>query len=270
MKRVHPVPRTLRYEWVRLTTLISTWLLAAAAVAVTALAARGYGVTLTAFTAGGTVVPSQEVLLAVIGNASFAPLAAGIFGVLAAGGDYRQGTARVMHAVTVACPQSVGAKALVAAVFSLAVMACATATSWAVAGVTLPTELISTATYRDLLVLHGGLLLQTTCWTLLGIAITVVFRSQTIGVVSFVVIPYMLEPMIRMSILLAGPPWLTQVARYLPFTASTSMSNIAGEKGTFLADASQRLTPGAAVLVFGLFTAVLLAAAVARLRRQGA
>lgn len=65
--------RPVRYEWVRLTTLTSTWLLAAAAVAVTALAAWGYAFTVTEFQSEEIAVTAQEALVAVINKASFAP-----------------------------------------------------------------------------------------------------------------------------------------------------------------------------------------------------
>ncbi|WP_327325179.1 ABC transporter permease [Streptomyces sp. NBC_01210] len=261
--------RPVRYEWVRLTTLTSTWLLAAAAVAVTALAAWGYAFTVTEFQSEEIAVTAQEALVAVINKASFAPLAAGVFGALAMGGDYRHGTIRATLAVTPVRSRAVAAKALVAGGFALAVTGCATAVSWIVASATLPAELISGVSYGDLIVLHGGLLLQTVCWTLIGIAITVVFRSQAVGTVSLVAIPYVLEPMVRTGGLFADSPWLAQAAKYLPFAAGTSMSNIAGDEGAFLAEASQRMAPGTAVLVFGLFTGALFVGAVAQFRRQG-
>ncbi|MGW3274074.1 hypothetical protein ACWDFH_21765 [Streptomyces kronopolitis] len=261
--------RSVRYEWVRLTTLTSTWLLAAAAIAVTALAAWGYAFTVTEFQSDDTGATVQEALVAVIGKASFAPLAAGIFGALAVGGDYRHGTIRATLAVTPVRSRAIAAKALVAGGFSLAVTACTTAVSWIVASTALPAKLIQGVSYGDLMVLHGGLLLQTVGWTLIGITITVMFRSQAVGTVALVAIPYVLEPMVRTGGLFANSPWLAQAAKYLPFAAGNSMSNIAGDEGTFLAAASQRMTPGTAILVFGLFTGALFVGAVVRFRRQG-
>ncbi|MEU2159309.1 ABC transporter permease subunit [Streptomyces sp. NPDC019396] len=261
--------RPVRYEWARLTTLTSTWLLAAVTIAVTALASWGYTFTVTEFQSTEMAVTPQEALVAVINKASFVPLAAGIFGALAMGGDYRHGTIRATLAITPVRSRAIAAKAVVAGGFALTVMACSTAVSWIVACTSLPVELISRASYGDLIVLHCGLLLQTVCWTLIGIAITIMFRSQTVAMVSLVAIPYMLEPMVRTGGMLTSSPWLTHMAKYLPFAAGTSMSNISGDDGAFLADASQRLTPATAILVFGLFTAALYVAAVTRFRSQG-
>ncbi|MEU2432624.1 hypothetical protein ABZ611_24515 [Streptomyces sp. NPDC007861] len=261
--------RPERYEWVRLTTLKSTWLIATAAIAVTALAAWGYAFTITEVQSEGIAVTAREALVAVINKASFAPLAAGVFGALAMGGDYRHSTMRATLAVTPVRTRAIAAKFLVAGGFAVAVTACATVISWIVAGAALPAALISDVSYGSLIVLHGGLVLQTVCWTLIGIALTVIFRSQAVGTVSLVAVPYVLEPMIRAGGMFADSSWLAQVAKYLPFAAGTSMSNIAGGEGAFLAEASQHMAPGTAVLVFGLFTGTLFVGAVARFRQQG-
>ncbi|MCD0445727.1 hypothetical protein LO763_19140 [Glycomyces sp. A-F 0318] len=258
----------LAYEWTRLLTLRSTWWIAAVAVAATAVVTWGYASVTVGVGDLGLAVGSAEAVVMVIGRSSFAPLAAGLIGVLAVGAEYRHRTLRTTALVTPDRTAALTAKAVTVACFAIAIGAAGLAASWAVGAATLAGRIDLAAPAGLLVGFHAAHLLQVAGWALIGLAVTVAARSQVIGLAVIVLVPNVVEPLFGSIGTLSGQDWLARVGAYLPFSAGQAMTDIAGSTPALLADGGARADPLLAGLVFAAVVAGLAAYAVADFRRQ--
>jgi ABC-2 type transport system permease protein len=215
----------LRLEWVRITTVRSTYVLAAVAILVGAGAAalisglgRGSGPdpTLSAMvlTSGADVVPLP-----------FTATFMGVLGVLSVGHDCRHGLSR---ALLIAQPSRC---ALVAA--RLVVLAAASA-GVAVSGLVLDGGLgavLGGGTFvldPDVGGACLGFVLLAVLWSWLGAAGTWLLRATVPVLVVLLVLPLVVEPLLRTLSLAQDLAWLRPVVRWLPFAAGRAMAAAVG------------------------------------------
>jgi ABC-2 type transport system permease protein len=257
------VTDALRFEWVRLRTLRSTyWLIGSALVlnvAVALLVAylsqddAPRAVVVAAVTGGGAniPVPMAVVLLAVLG-------------VFASGHEYRYGT---IQPTLTTVPQRVrlftakmlvvGATALVVTAVSVVLNVAATAPFWdrtpSLADVTVP-----------------GYLLLAVLWATLGVALGQLLRGVPGALVVILVTPMIVEQLIFRLSYVPALDWLAPAAKFLPFTAGLQLVSAAGEASGGTADEVGLFSRWPSGAVFAVFVAVAVVAAAALFRRRDA
>jgi ABC-2 type transport system permease protein len=210
----------LRLEWVRVSTVRSTYVLAALAVllgaAVAALIAelgRGSGPDPTlatmVLTSGGDVIPLP-----------FAATFMAVLGVLGVGHDYRYGLSRVVLTVQPARSVLVVARLIVLAVISLAVagfgMLLDGALGMLLAG---PVMALDAEVARSAV----GYLLLTVLWSWLGAAGTWLLRATVPVLTALLVLPLVVEPLLKVLAQADELAWLRPLVRWLPFSAGEAM-----------------------------------------------
>lgn len=217
----------LRFEWVRIRTLRSTyWLIASAlllnlAVAVSvALAARDeplhHEVVGMVVTGGAPVspVPFTAVFLAVVG-------------IFATGHEYRYGT--VQPTLTTVPQRSallaaklvvLAATALVVAVVSLLVN---------IAGALVVWGSVPALTDWPLAEALPGYVVLVLLWTVLGAALGQLFRGVPSALVVILVLPLVVEQVIVSLSFVATLRWLAPAVKFLPFSAGQRLVHVGGE-----------------------------------------
>lgn len=251
----------LRMEWVRLWTVRSTSVLAAAAV----LAGAAASALIAGVGKGGDPDPTLTTLILTSGAdvvpLPFAATFMAVLGVLSVGHDYRYGLSRSLLA---AMP---GRSALIAARLILLGLA-----SVLVAGVGmvfsggLGVVLGGQAMAFDGEVVRAclGYLLLTAMWSWLGAAGTWLLRATVPVLTILLVVPLVVEPLLQMLSLAEGLQWLRPVVPWLPFSAGRAMAAVAaGGEGSGLT----RLEGG---LVFGALVLAVLVPAWLQVRRRDA
>lgn len=275
----------LRYEWVRLTSIRSTYWLVGAALFLHLL--------IGALIAWAATYGDEEItarwdsamfgMIATAG-ASFGltPMVGayllGMIGVLAMGHEYRYGTIR---STLTALPNRVtvlAAKATVTAVLAALVGAICIAMG------VLVTALfgLNQADGEAFAQIGLGTVVYFALFTLWGLALGALVRNQTIAVALLLAVPSIVELLVRVGIGIAKAvmgtteeaDWLAAIAKYLPFDAGGQMFEyliFADDDPS--ADQLPGLEPLSAVgggVVMAVFVALLSAAAVFRFVRRDA
>ena len=254
----------LRFEWVRLRSLRSTyWLIGLALVLNAAIAFLvAYAtrhetpvrdVVVAAVTGGGanTPVPLAVVLLAVLG-------------VFASGHEYRYGT---IQPTLTTVPQRIRlftAKVLVVAGAALVVTAASIGINIAV---TLPFW-ERAPSLSDVTV--PGYLLLAVLWAVLGVALGQLLRGVPGALVVILVTPMIVEQLIFRLQFVPVLDWLAPVVKFLPFTAGMQLVSAAGEASGGSADEVDLFSRWPSAAVFLVFVAAVLAAAGTLFRRRDA
>jgi ABC-2 type transport system permease protein len=253
----------LRFEWVRLRTLRSTyWLIGSALllnVAIALLAAYlrheepPRELVVAAVTGGGAnaPVPMAVVLLAVVG-------------VFASGHEYRYGT---IQPTLTTVPQRVrlftakvlvvGATALVVTAASMVLNVAATLPFWP-----------DVPSLTDVTV--AGYLLLAVLWAGLGVALGQLLRGVPGALVVILVTPMIVEQLIFRLSYAPALDWLTPVVKFLPFTAGLQLVSAAGEASGGTAEEVGLLSRWPSGAVFAVFVAITLVAAGTLFRRRDA
>lgn len=241
----------LRFEWVRIRTIRSTYWLIASALLVNLTGAFAVAVTTdpltheivgAAVTGGGAdlPVPFAAVFLAVVG-------------ILATGHEYRYGTIRptlttVPRRSTVLAAKIavLAATAVVVAVVSLLANIAAVLTVWGE---------VPGLTDWPLDEALPGYVALVPLWTVLGAALAQLFRSVPAALTVILVVPLIVEQLIASLSYLPALHWLAPAVKFLPFTAGQRLIYVGGEVyGEYFG----RWVSGGVLAVFG---AIVLAAA---------
>jgi ABC-2 type transport system permease protein len=257
----------LRFEWLRLRTLNSTYWLIASALIVTAAAA------FLAALASRNEPPSIEIVGPVLtGGGAYLPLPLtpvflAIMGIFATGHEYRYGT--IQPALTIV-PQRirlliakvtiVGAAALLVAVVSLVANAAAGAVFWgAVPG--LADHSLDRALF--------GYLALALLWSAAGVALGQLFRGVPAALVVILTVPLMVEQLIFRLSYVPALDWLRPAVKFLPFTAGQQLVGVAGEAaGGTVAEVGLFGWWGSGAVFAAFVAAALIAAAVLFQRRD--
>lgn len=253
----------LRYEWVRIATLRSTWWIVALSVLVPAglAALLAANVDIADFSGYEDVVTAVVLTqAAVLGFPLLVAYLTSLLGVFAFGHEYRHGMVRAtLTAVPRRGPVLV-AKVVVTALL-VAVVSLVSTLVALLLGIALGGELIdagATVTWQVI----GGVVGYCTMFALVGLALAAIFRNQIAALVTVLLAPTVLEQVI--TAVLTIPDALDPVeflVRYLPFDAGSQLYkpgdvlNVADLFGPSPLDP----VPGGLVMV--AFTAILLAVA---------
>lgn len=224
----------LRYEWVRLTTIRSTYWLIGLTLALYLVLTMLVGISIDDSNVGSLVDGRQTLaaMLTVGASAGFAPLLMayilGIIGVFSMGHEYRHGMIRATltavpnrFAVVGAKLVSIAAVAAVAAVLTMLVGMF----SAVVVGLDVPIASMFTAE----LVL--GVVVYTILFSWAGLAFAGLIRHQTAAVALLILFPTVIESIIRALLRLRQllsdhpdqPDAIANLAKFLPFDAGGKM-----------------------------------------------
>ncbi|NNH69758.1 ABC transporter permease [Nocardia uniformis] len=233
---------SLRMNWMTATALVVIGAIVFSVAGFTVEAALGSDAEDGFLTAGGALAAAVLILAAAI-------VLAGVFGAVAAGSEYRYRTLPVSSLFTPDRNLLLGAKMVVAAVFTLLTV--------------LTLEVLGIGAFllfgRDRIqiegsfyALLGGVLLAAVCWSLIGAALGFVLRSPTQAVA--VLIGWsILEPLVWVTADALGIPG---VATILPASATVGTATV----GSFPDAAFIAPTP-AAIVVLLVWTTGLVTAA---------
>lgn len=216
----------LRYEWVRISTVKSTWAL----IALGALVPAGLALFVTWIIAvSGPDAGGPPDGAGPGGFAAFLPLCAAILctiGAAAFGQEYRHGLIRTTlsiyprrTAVFVAKTVMVVAVTVVAAVLAIAAMVVGEALGSALSGEGFVWE----ETALGLPGLRG--VIYVLIFVLMAFAITALTRNQPLGIILPIVLAVLVEPIIGAVAFVLGWTWIDWV---LPFTGATAGVNAEG------------------------------------------
>ena len=253
----------LRYEWVRITTIRSTWLITASALVLSFGFSWliGYGIA-SEGEAGGLLASSAAVITQGA-STGFAPVLVaylmGLIGVFSMGHEYRHG---MIRATLTAAPrrwQVLVAKVVLVLGWSLVVAVLCLALG-VLAGQLTVGDLGFTFTGGDMPRVMLGYLLYVMLFTVGGLAIAAVVRSQAAALGLLLLIPLVIENVLRLVITLpAAFDDIEWVVRYFPFDAGTRMLVLFPlNEGGPIGPPPLGPVPGGAT--YAVFTAVLLAA----------
>jgi ABC-2 type transport system permease protein len=268
----------LRYEYVRLRTIGSTyWLIGSALVFQTVFAVLIALSLASSSTFGGGDETFE--ILSTIGGSTGAPLLmayiVGLLGVFSAGHEYRHG---MIRATLTAIPNRT--HVFVAKVVSTAVVAAVTAVlcvlvallAIVVFGLDLPTA-------SALAEQSTAVVLFTTLFALSGLAFAAILRNQTAAVAVLMLVPSLFEFIIQSVVVIIktnsadprGEGGVTVVLRYLPYDAGSQMfvqSSVSGFVQRAIG--AEPFGPVGGGIVMGVFVAALLAGAYALFLRRDA
>lgn len=259
----------LSYEWVRLRTVRLPWYLGAIAVLGTALAAWAYSAITRNVLLGGDQVDPLEALQFVVSKPSFAPVAAGILGAVAVGGDYRHGTIRTTLLVTPRRGRVLVSRALVTAALGAGLAAVGAVVAWGVGTLALRNTLSLSVAPGPAALLVVAEMALAAGWAVFGVAVALLVRSQIVALVVLLAVPYAVESVVRSVALTSGNHWLATVSGYLPFAAGSAMTHVSPATGRVLLDAATAdLGPAAGALIFFGSVGILAVSAALRFTRQ--
>jgi ABC-2 type transport system permease protein len=256
----------LRFEWVRLRTLRSTYwligsglLLNAGVALLVAYATRrdplGVAVVNDVVTGGASLpLPLLAVFLAVVG-------------IFATGHEYRYGTIQPTLTTVPQRTRLLAAKVLVVAGAALAVTAVSVALN--IAAGMVYWDHLPDLTAAPLNAILPGYFLLMVLWTVAGAALGQLFRGVPAPLVVILMAPLVVEQLVlRLSFEIAT--WLRPVVPFLPFTAGQQLVSVAGEASGGDAtevDLFDRWVSGG---VFAGSVALALAAALTLFKRRDA
>ncbi|MFD9702496.1 hypothetical protein [Lentzea sp. NPDC059081] len=243
----------LRFEWVRIRTLRSTWWLIASALLLNIALALGIALLTRNDPPDGEVVG-----IAVTGGGASSPVPlVGVFlavvGILATGHEYRYGTIQPTLTTVPHRSALLTAKIVVLAATALVVTAASLVT-------TLTTTLLVRGeapglTDWPLNAAIPGHFVLVLLWTVLGAALAQLFRGVPAALVVILVVPLVVEQLIISLSYVPVLHWLAPAVKFLPFTAGQQLVHLGGEAD---AELFGRWASGG---VLAAFVAIVLAAA---------
>ena len=265
----------LSYEWVRLTTVRSTWVLSAAALVVAVLAALAFTLAPSSASTGvedalGDQRAYANVLTA---GAQLTPLLMGLLGAFAFGHEYRYGTIRPTLTALPRRTPVAAAKVLTVALWSalvggLTVLLAALVAVLLRGGRFDPAVSLTAGPTPRMAV---GVVLYVVLSALVGLAVGWLFRNIPAAVTLLLVVPLIVEPLLKIVLSLDALEPVAGIGRFLPFTAGAQLYAYSTVADPDIPEAFRSdLGPLAGGLTFGLLALVLLAAAYLLFRRRDA
>jgi ABC-type transport system involved in multi-copper enzyme maturation permease subunit len=247
----------LRYEWVRLTTVRSTWWLIGLSVAAQGLLAL---VLTLSGKSRDEPLAGDAAALALSGGTGMIPLIfvfMGLIGVFATGHEYRYGTIR---ASLTAFPRRMhlwAAKALVVTAVAAVVGGLLTAESLGIGLLVGGPSAEDVFTAPPMGRVAAGYVVFLVVCALFGLTLAGITRSIPAAIVLLITVPVIIEGLVSLILGMEAFETIRPLAAYLPFTAGERMMAVSSE--TPLDGAPAPLGPLAGGLVFTAYGAALLA-----------
>ncbi|WP_053206479.1 ABC transporter permease [Jiangella muralis] len=209
----------LRFEWVRLRTLRSTyWLIGIGLLLTTAIA---FGV---AFATRNDLITAEDAGIIVTGGAELAPFLAiflAIIGIFATGHEYRHGT---IQPTLTAIPQRT--RLLLAKVLMVAITAAVITVVSVAINIGLGSLYWQNAPdlgAEPLSEVIPGYVVFVVLYAILGVALGQLFRGVPSALVILLVVPLIVETLIAALSLWSALDWLQPALKFLPFSAGARL-----------------------------------------------
>lgn len=214
----------LRYEWVRLRTLRSTYWLTGAGI-VLSLAVAG----VVGYVSRNGSIDDGMTGIILTGGIPFSPLPLvaifmGLIGALAFGHEYRHGTILPTLAAVPRRNRLVVAKLLTIAIWSLVTAIVSVLLNWALgsalSGGSLP------LTNDVVLPAMIGYVLYVMLWGVLGLGLAALLRNLPVAIVLIFVVPLMIEPLVSALTLLPALEPIRGAVHFFPFSSGTRLAQL--------------------------------------------
>ena len=227
----HALAGAVRYEWVRLWTLRSTWWLLGAAVALNGLVACAVG---RAVDSGGQELDPEGVVGLLTGGSGMSTLSltalfVGFVGVLALGHEYRHDLARTTLTALPRRGSVLAAKAVVVAAVAAVTAVLAVLAAYAVG------LLVVGDAWRFSLLRVGdtpralaGFVALVVLTALLGLALGGLLRHVPAALLVLVLLPLAVEPITDAFLESNDAGGAAAAGRFMPFTAAHQMLTVSG------------------------------------------
>lgn len=266
----------LKYEWMRIRTIRSTWWLTTIAFLFgTALAFLvSWGISESFKTENAPPAADLKVLAPMIvghfsgdGAPFFLPYILAMLGVFAWGHEYRHGMIRATLTALPSRNNAWVAKYLVVGVWVVLVILATLLVSALMGWMWLRDDGIDFATYEV-----GATIVKATAYSLLftwvATALTSILRHQGAALVLMLLWPLAIENIITLILQVApGLEDLAPATRFLPYNAGQRILSVRDTVGSLFGDP---LTPWAGFIVFGAFAAALMAASLLLFQKRDA
>jgi ABC-2 type transport system permease protein len=269
------VRSALAYEFVRIRTIRSSWVLTGLSLSFTLIYAVGSAVSpVVGLDTSTRLLGDQAEYAAVLTvSTQFTPLLMGLLGAFAFGHEYRYGTMRTALRVLPRRTTLAAAKVLAIALWSAAVAGIGVALS-AVALVLLGrgrfepgTSLTAGNTPRVAM----GVVVYVVLFASMGLAFGWLFRNLQTAVTILLILPLMVEPLLRLLLAASGLGPAAEVGHYLPFGADRQLYAYTTQMDARSFEPFRNdLSPLAGGLTMAAVTAFLLALAHLRFQRRDA
>jgi len=212
----------LRFEWMRMRTLRSTYWLTGLALLLGAAVAG-----IIAWVMRDSPIDAGQAGVILTGGSAFSPLPftavfMGIMGVFAFGHEYRHGTILATLAAVPRRGAVATAKCVVIVAWSLAVAVVGVGLNWVVARVLSGQSLPLTDDPAGPALL--GYLGFVVLWGLLGVGLGSLLRNLPAAMVVLLVVPLVVEPLIGALAFLPALESIRDFVYYLPFSSGNAMS----------------------------------------------
>lgn len=252
------------YEWARLRTLRSTWIMSALSLIFSALMGL-FAI---------PIINEDPTALAWLSSLTIAvptvtALCCGLIGVFGVGHEFRYGTIRpTLTALPRRLPVML-AKVFVPASFAFALSVACLALNYCLAWLFVHTKLETPAFSSDVARVMLGAALFAVGFCVIGVGLTTVFRNQVAGIVMLIVLPLIVENAISVALTLI--PWFDRIEhwnRFLPFFAGRAMYTPPADVVSQLA--VRPFGPVAGGVVYFAFGAIVCALGTVRFLRRDA
>lgn len=260
----------MAYEWVRMRTISTTWWLGAMTLLVTPLMCAAFAALILRMVSHGQAIAASEALTVLLTKSPFGLLAAGLLGVLSTGNEYRHRTIPTTLLVTPRRGTAVAAKGMLIGLAGVVIAVANLAASWVVVLMMLPGRIAIEAPFFPVGRAQIGEVALVAGWGLIGVALGILVRSQTVAIVLLLALPYVLEPLARLSLGSSPYGWIARLVDYLPFAAGTAMTSVSAATPSGLTDAGSRLPPLGGAISFFVFVVALLGLAAVLFERRDA
>jgi ABC-2 type transport system permease protein len=242
------VINALRYEWVRLRTLRSTWVLSGITVLISVVVSVIVGLA-----SGDEPASLENYAGAIMAGFALGSILMALLGVFAFGHEYRHGTIRLTLAVLPKRTQVMVAKAVVVAGWTAAVTVVALTGAAVAAALTMDLAPGVGLTEAPMPRVVLGSVLIMVVWSLVGLAYSGLFRNVPTALILLLVIPLIAESAVIFLLSLPAMEPVRSLVRFLPFQASQAITAV---QDHMLLD--ERIMPWQGALTFGAFVMILL------------
>lgn len=266
----------LRYEWVRIRTIRSTWWLSVSAVVVGTGIALAIAIGISQAFANGNPPPLHEMphiapgvvtQFGAYGAPFFLPYLLAMVAVFAWGHEYRHGMIRATLTALPSRTHAWAAKFVVVGAWVAGVALLTMLLSMLVGWLFLHDDGVSFAT-ADVWLMIARCLVYAVLFTWVGGAFTALIRHQAAALVLVFLWPLVVENLLQLlTHLVPGLERLSGLTRFLPFNAGVHIIRGVGHPGPLFGDP---LSPWGGFVVFGAFAAVLMAGSLALFRSRDA
>lgn len=246
----------LRYEWVRLRTLRSTWWLSAAALVISILLA------LPALSVTGPLSVSDyaSVMTGGDGGVMLIAIVAGLIAVFSLGHEYRHGTIRPTLTALPRRSVVLAAKAIVVLAYAACLAAVAQIVRYIVALLIWGHRLTYLGLFPSPLGrIWIGVIAYIVVFALIGLGLAGLFRNTPGPIVVLIVVPLVIENVIRGLLSLDALSSIRGLGKVLPFSAGARVFSYGESNGGGPAGFNELPSPGVGLLIFVVFLAIVLA-----------